>query len=258
MSTDLHNNYAASGFTSGNTHALQFGSKPALLVIDVCNAYLTPGSPMYAPNRFQVALESTERLITKCRETGIPVLFSRVVYPTPESGGNWYLQKIPKALSCFDAGNKLGDYPDGSEVCRPNKGEVVIEKQFSSAFFGTALASVLFGMKVDTLCVCGYSTSGCVRATTVDAMQVCVVLCSLSGGILTDLSFSMGSAPMLLRMLVVCRCLVSSDVSVTKVCRATGDRHESPHEANLFDIQAKFGEVVSEEEFMVIVSGFSK
>jgi len=215
MSTDLHSNYAASGFTSGNTHALPFGSKPALLVIDVCNAYLTPGSPMYAPNRFQVALESTERLIIKCRERGIPVLFSRVVYPTPESGGNWYLQKIPKALSCFDAGNKLGDYPDGSEVCRPNKGEVVIEKQFSSAFFGTALASVLFGMKIDTLCVRGYSTSGCVRATTVDAMQY-------------------GFNPYVIK-------------------DACGDRHESPHEANLFDIQAKFGEVVSEEEFMVLL-----
>ena len=86
----------------------------------------------------------------------------------------------------------------------------MIEKQFSSAFFGTSLASQLVAMKVDTLVICGYSTSGCVRATTTDAMQY-------------------GFHPYVVR-------------------EACGDRHAYPHDANLFDIQAKFGEVVSMNE----------
>ena len=78
---------------------------------------------------------------------------------------------MPKVLSSFDEGNPMRDYPKES-VCRPGPGEVVIEKQYSSTFFGTSLASTLFAMKVDTLAICGFSTSGCVRSSTVDAAQV--------------------------------------------------------------------------------------
>ena len=207
--TDLLSSYSASGFAS-SARSLPFGQKPALLVIDVCNAYLTPGSPLYAPERFHNALASTNDLISRCRQHKIPVVFTRVVYPSPESGGNWYKHKLPGALPCFDVGNELGDYPTGNSICRPQKGEMVIEKQFSSAFFGTSLASQLVAMKTDTLIICGYSTSGCVRATTTDAMQY-------------------GFNPYVVK-------------------EACGDRHAYPHDANLFDIQAKFGEVVSMEE----------
>lgn len=207
--TDLLSSYSASGFAS-STRSLPFGQKPALLVIDVCNAYLTPGSPLYAPDRFHTALSSIIKLISLCRERGASVIFTRVVYPNPESGGNWYKYKLPNALPSFDAGNELGDYPTGYATCRPRMGELVIEKQFSSAFFGTSLASNLVAMKVDSLIVCGYSTSGCVRATTTDAMQY-------------------GFNPYVVK-------------------DACGDRHAYPHDANLFDIQAKFGEVVSMNE----------
>lgn len=207
--TDLLSNYSTSGFASAK-RSVPFGTEPALLVIDVCNAYLTPGSPLYAPDRFHDALVSTNNLISRCREHGLPVIFTRVVYPNPESGGNWYKYKLPNALPCFDAGNELGDYPTGTQTCRPREGEIVIEKQFSSAFFGTSLASQLVAMKIDTLIICGYSTSGCVRATTTDAMQY-------------------GFNPYVVK-------------------DACGDRHAYPHDANLFDIQAKFGEVVSTDE----------
>ena len=206
---DLLSNYSASGFAS-STRSLPFGARPALLVIDVCNAYLTPGSPLYAPDRFHEALVSTDNLISHCRGHGIPVIFTRVVYPNPESGGNWYKYKGSGVLPCFDAGNELGDYPTGDQICRPQNGEIVIEKQFSSAFFGTSLASQLVAMKIDTLIICGYSTSGCVRATTTDGMQY-------------------GFNPYVVK-------------------EACGDRHAYPHDANLFDIQAKFGEVVSMDE----------
>ena len=204
--TDLLSNYSTSGFGS-STRSLPFDHKPALLVIEVCNAYLTPGSPLYAPHRFHTALESTNELISRCRAHKIPVIFTRVVYTNPESGGNWYKHKLPSTLTCFDAGNVLGDYPTGDQTCRPQKGEIIILKQFSSAFFGTSLASQLIALKTDTLIICGYSTSGCVRATTTDAMQY-------------------GFSPYVVK-------------------DACGDRHAYPHDANLFDIQAKFGEVVS-------------
>lgn len=215
--TDLEHNYSISGFASDSaSRNLPFGSNPALLVIDICNAYLTPGSPLYAPDRYHTALKSANELISLCRQHKLPVIFTRVAYPNPESGGNWYKYKLPNALPCFDAGNTLGDYPTGDETCRPQKGELVIEKQFTSAFFGTSLASQLIAMKIDTLVVCGYSTSGCVRATTTDAMQY-------------------GFSPFVVR-------------------EACGDRHAYPHDANLFDIQAKFGEVVSMEEITKLLA----
>ena len=162
---DLLSSYYASGFAP-SAEGLPFGNKPTLIVIDVCDAYLTPASPLYAPERFHSALKNVELLIEESRAKQIPVIFTRVVYRNPGCGSNWYKHKIPKGLSCFDAGNKLGDYPAESEICRPRPGETVVEKQFSSSSFGTSLASILIGMKADTVIICGYSTSGCIRATT--------------------------------------------------------------------------------------------
>lgn len=213
---DLLNSYSSSGFGS-SSEGLPFGEKQVLIVIDVCDAYLTPGSPLYAPDRFHDALTNIERLIQVFRMRCKPIIFTRVIFQNLDSGGNWYKQKIPKALKCFDAGNNLGDFPAQSVICRPRPGETVIEKQFSSSFFGTPLASILLGLKVDTIVICGYSTSGCVRATTTDAMQY-------------------GFSP-----------FVAGD--------ACGDRHAYPHEANLFDIQAKFGEVMSTDEILEHLAG---
>ncbi|MBM4197931.1 MAG: isochorismatase family protein [Gammaproteobacteria bacterium] len=87
--------------------------------------------------------------------------------------------------------------------------ETVISKQYASAFFGTPLAATLHALGVDTLLIAGVSTSGCVRATAVDACQH-------------------GFVPLVVR-------------------EAVGDRHPAPHEANLFDLQAKYAEVISLE-----------
>ena len=213
---DLLSSYSSSGFGI-SSEGLPFGNKQALIVIDVCDAYLTPGSPLYAPDRFHHALGNIERLISDFRTRGRPVIFTRVVYRNPDYGGNWYKQKIPKGLKCFDAGNVLGEFPAQSTICRPRLEETVVEKQYSSSFFGTPLASILLGLKVDTAVICGYSTSGCVRATTTDAMQY-------------------GFNPFV-------------------VGDACGDRHAYPHEANLFDIQAKFGEVISTGEILERMAG---
>jgi maleamate amidohydrolase len=108
-------------------------------------------------------------------------------------------------LEVFDIGSPLGAWASGIE---PAEGEVVITKQYPSAFFGSGLAEKLNERGVDTLIITGVTTSGCVRATCVDAM-------------------SYGFIPIV-------------------VADACGDRHAAPHEANLFDMNAKYADVVDE------------
>jgi nicotinamidase-related amidase len=108
-------------------------------------------------------------------------------------------------LSCFERGRhpELAAFAPGLE---PHQGETVITKQYASAFFGTPLDAKLKALGVDTLLIAGVSTSGCIRATAVDACQY-------------------GFVPLVVR-------------------DAVGDRHPGPHEANLFDLQAKYAEVI--------------
>jgi maleamate amidohydrolase len=106
-------------------------------------------------------------------------------------------------------GNPLAAF---CEPVLPNPDEVVISKQYASSFFGTSLASMLHAQGIDTVVLAGCSTSGCIRATAVDAVQ--------HG----------------FRTIVVRECV--------------GDRHPAPHEANLFDIDSKYGDVVSKQEAM--------
>lgn len=202
---DLKANYA--GAFDGR---LPFGQRPALLIVDVVVAYLRPGSPLYDP-AFQVALESNERLVVAARAAGVPVVFTNVVYAEGGRDGGLFYRKVP-ALKAFQAGSSDGAFPD---TLRPTPGEVVVSKQYASAFFGTSLASTLTAMGVDSLLITGFSTSGCVRATGLDALQH-------------------GFVPYVVR-------------------EACGDRHPGPHEANLFDLQAKYAEVVSEAEAITLI-----
>lgn len=183
---------------------LPFGKRPALLIVDYVMAYLDPDSPLYAG--VEDALSSTERLLAAAREADAPVFFTNVVYEPGGANGGLFYRKIP-ALSVFDAGSPLGAFPP---ELQPRAGETVISKQYASAFFGTPLASLLTAKAVDTLLIAGLSTSGCVRASALDALQS-------------------GFAPFVVR-------------------DACGDRHPGPHEANLFDLQAKYAEVISESD----------
>jgi maleamate amidohydrolase len=134
-----------------------------------------------------------------------------VVYMPGGADGGLFYQKIP-ALRAFDAGSPLGAFPPSLQ---PADNELVISKQYASAFFGTGLAVTLQRMGIDTLVITGLSTSGCVRATALDALQY-------------------GFAPFVVR-------------------EACGDRHPAPHEANLFDLQAKYAEVVSEDSVTALM-----
>jgi len=194
---DVAANYA----TAFDGH-LAFGKRPAVLIVDFVMAYLEPTSPLYAG--VESALASNERLLALARELKIPVIFTNVVYEPGGTNGGLFYQKIP-ALQAFDAGSPLGAFPPSLQ---PADDDIVISKQYASAFFGTGLAGILQDMAIDTLVITGLSTSGCVRATALDALQH-------------------GFTPFVVR-------------------EACGDRHPAPHEANLFDLQTKYAEVVDE------------
>ena len=178
-----------------------FGRSPAIIVVDFIRAYTKPGSPLYAPAVVE-AVKATAPLLEAGRRKGIPVIYTRVLYHPSGCDGGLFVRKVP-ALRRMVEGEPLADIvPE----LPPGPNDVILVKQYASAFFGTSLATMLTAQGVDTLIITGCSTSGCVRATAVDAMQN-------------------GFRPIVPRECV-------------------GDRHEAPHEANLFDINAKYGDVV--------------
>jgi maleamate amidohydrolase len=192
---------------------LGFGEKSAIIVIDLLQGYTTEGSPLYAPGVVECVKEMPE-LLDAARAKGVPIIHTRVLYTPPnfEDGGVW-IKKAP-VLRALVAGNPYAEF---CEAVVPKEGEPIIVKQYASAFFGTSLVATLNGLGVDTLIITGCTTSGCIRATAVDAVQH-------------------GFRPICVR-----ECI--------------GDRHEGPHEANLFDINAKYGDVISKEETLEYLNG---
>jgi maleamate amidohydrolase len=151
---------ARAGFGGG----VGWGNRPALLIVDMCLAYLQRGSPLFLETGSAVR-DAIVPLAAAVRAAGAPVIFTRVEYAHPHDGG-LFRRKIP-ALACFESGNPLAEF-DPALV--PTQGDMVLTKQFPSAFFGTPLAGLLTAQGVDTLLVTGVSTSGCIRATAVDAL----------------------------------------------------------------------------------------
>ena len=189
-------------------NGLGFGRKSALIVIDLLQGYTTEGSALYAPGVVECVKEMPD-LLALAREKKIPVIHTRVLYAKPnyEDGGVW-IKKAPVLLDLVE-GHPYAEFCEGVE---PQEGEVVVVKQYASAFFGTSLVATLNGLGVDTLIITGCTTSGCIRATAVDTVQH-------------------GFRPICVR-----ECI--------------GDRAEGPHEANLFDINAKYGDVISKDVAM--------
>jgi len=211
MPDSLQQRYAGAGW--GGT--LEPGRRPALIVVDFVQAYLRPGSPLYAG--VESARDACAYLLRSAREARIPVLHTNVRFQRGGRDGGVFFRKVP-ALRCFeqDAEPGLARFDPALE---PRDDEIVITKQYASAFFGTSLASTLTALGVDTLLIAGVSTSGCIRATAVDACQH-------------------GYVPLVVR-------------------DAVGDRHPAPHEANLFDLQAKYAEVVSLAQAQAYMSQFA-
>lgn len=201
-------NYRDSGAFAAR---LGIGRCRALLMVDFARAYFEPDCPLYAAAPQVVPVAAG--LLAWARARRMLVCHTRVVYDAQGLNGGVFFRKIP-ALSLFCAGSPMADFVD---ALRPMAGEPVIDKQYASALFGTTLSSLLNAQGVDCVIIAGMSTSGCVRATAVDAVQH-------------------GYIP-----------LVAAD--------ACGDRHPHPHEANLFDLQQKYADVMEAGEIRRLVDG---
>jgi maleamate amidohydrolase len=178
-----------------------WGARPAVLVVDLVRAYTEPDGPFALPGPGP-AVEATASLVAAARTTGHPVVWTAVRYSTGLADGGLFALKVP-ALACF-AEDAPGGW--GELTLKPEAGEPVVVKQYASAFFGTSLASTLRVAGVDTAVVTGVSTSGCVRATAMDALNS-------------------GFRPQVVR-------------------EACADRTPAVHESNLTDLDAKYADVV--------------
>jgi maleamate amidohydrolase len=184
-----------------------FGRKPAVLVVDFIRAYTTPGAALYAPEVI-TAVQETVDLLALARQKSVPIIYTRVLYHPNGLDGGLFVQKVP-LLRQLIPGEPLAEIvPE----LPPAPEDVILVKQYASAFFGTSLAAMLTSQGVDTVILVGCSTSGCVRATAVDGLQY------------------------------------GFRVIVPRECVA--DRHPAPHQANLFDIHSKYGDVVGKDEVM--------
>lgn len=180
------------------------GERPALLVIDLINAFTDPETDLGSD--VEGVLDRTERLLEAFREHDFPRYFTTIAFEESYGDAGRFIEKVPALREL-----KLGTESVAIDDCiAPVDDERVILKKYASAFFGTDLETELTTHRVDTLVLAGVTTSGCIRATAVDSLQHGY------------------------------RTIVPAD--------AVGDRADGPHKANLFDIDAKYGDVVESEE----------
>jgi nicotinamidase-related amidase len=183
------------------------GRRPALIVVDMNVGFTDPASPLHCD--LDEVVVAIQRLLRKTRGAGLPVVYTTVSYTEADrQTAAAFIDKVP-ALLTLEAGSRWVEIDPG---LAPLPGEPVLNKLFASAFHGTPLATHLAACGCDCVIVTGASTSGCVRATVVDALQ---------HGYRT----------------VVPR-------------EAVGDRNPAAHEANLYDIDAKYGDVASLEDVL--------
>ena len=183
-----------------------FGNKPAVLVIDFINGFADPDT--FGGGNIQESVEKTAELLAVARHMDLPIVFTSHVYAEDGSEDGIFNLKSP-GLEKLKRGSQEVQVVDELE---PRPGERILEKHYPSGFCNTDLTGWLAKRGVDTAIITGCTTSGCVRATVVDAM-------------------SNGFRPI-----------------VPREC--SGDRAQGPHEANLFDIDQKYGDVMSLEEVL--------
>jgi nicotinamidase-related amidase len=181
------------------------GAHPAVVVVDLSRGFTEPGWPTGAD--LTDVVDATTRLLEAAHAVGAPVVFTTIAYDAADvDGACAWLRKAP-GLGILLEGSELVDLDP--RLHRREHDPLVVKKG-ASAFFGTSLAATLVALGADGVIVCGATTSGCVRASCVDAVQY------------------------------------GFPVLVPREC--VGDRAAGPHEANLFDIDAKYGDVVAVDE----------
>jgi maleamate amidohydrolase len=188
----------------GFAQPVGIGATPALVIVDFVLGFTDPAH--FGGGNIGPATAETARLLGFARRHGLPIAHTRVVYADDGSDAGAFARKAPGLLRLTESSPLSQIVPE----LAPTPGEFVIRKRQASAFFGTELAGWLAFRSVDTLLVAGCTTSGCVRATVVDA-------CSHN-----------------LRAIVVTDCV--------------GDRALAPHEANLFDMGQKYADLMTRAE----------
>lgn len=150
----------------GYRNAVGTGQKPAVVVIDFSNAF-TRGASDFPGGDFAPETAQTKRLLEAARQRDVPIFYTTIAYADPEKESGFWGKKVPWLSRC-----KLGsDAVAIDSVLDPRPNEAVIVKKFPSAFFETDLQKRLHALGVDTIVLAGCTTSVCVRATAVDAMQ---------------------------------------------------------------------------------------
>jgi maleamate amidohydrolase len=205
MSRDDLDIYRAQGF--GNRVGI--GARPALCIVDFVNGFVDPA--IFGGGNIAPAVARTVDLLAAARRCGLPVAFSRVVYAEDGSDDCAFARKVPALAG-------LTERVPASQIVpqlTPAANETILRKTQPSSFFGTGYAEQLRQLGVDTLIVTGCTTSGCVRATVVDAMSH---------------NF---------------RTIVARD--------CVGDRSLQAHEANLFDMEQKYADLMDADAIIAVL-----
>ncbi|MBU2107349.1 MAG: isochorismatase family protein [Alphaproteobacteria bacterium] len=194
----------------------QFGQKvglgrsPALLVVDFVNGFTDP--EILGGGNIPDAVAATKPLLTFFREASLPVVFTRIVYADDGADTGIWCMKVPRLRD-------LTEKAHASQIVdalAPRAGELVIRKTQASAFFGTHLAAHFIGQGIDSIVLAGCTTSGCIRASAIDAM--------------------------------------SMNYRVTVASDCVGDRAIGPHEANLFDMGQKYADLLGGADIVSALS----
>jgi nicotinamidase-related amidase len=199
---------------SGFMHSIGLGKKPALLIVDLQKAITDIRSPL----GFDVdsVVEHVASLLKIAREKRIPVNFITIEYEEDLKDAGYWLKKIP-SLYVF---KKSSERVLIDDRVSPLQGESAIVKKYPSAFFGTNLGALLTSQMIDTVIITGCATSGCIRATVLDAIQH-------------------GFKPI-----------------IPEEC--VGDRSKKAHEFALFEINAKYGDVISFSEVKAYLKNYKE
>jgi maleamate amidohydrolase len=200
MNDDLRASYARAGMGG----PVPRGERPAIIVVDLMTGFTDPEHEIGMD--LTTAVVATSELVTTARPADVPVVFITESFTLAEieSDAIAWLRKLPN-LAMLTVGSKATELDPRLPVLATDH---IINKKGPSAFFGTGLAALLSTLRVDTVLVCGATTSGCIRATVIDAVQ--------------------------------------SGFNVLVPADAVGDRAEGPHRSNLFDMNAKYADVIDQ------------
>lgn len=179
------------------------GARPAVVTVDFILSFTDPEH--FGGGNITDAVKATESLLAAARRAGWPIAHTRVVYADDGSDAGAFTRKAPGLLKLTEASPLSQLVPEMD----PQPGELILRKTQASGFFGTDLAAWLRWHAVDTLLVTGCTTSGCVRATVVDA--------------------------------------VSHNFRTVVLTDCVGDRAKGPHEANLFDMGQKYADLMERD-----------